>query len=62
MKVFNEVHLFVLGDFEENEIILSQVISGLYESLNHITKDHINKKTLLENFDQVIVIIDEMCD
>ncbi|CAD8064333.1 unnamed protein product [Paramecium primaurelia] len=62
MKAFNEVHLFVLGDFEENEIILSQVINGIYESLNHITKDHINKKTLLENFDQVIIIIDEICD
>lgn len=62
MKVFNELNLYVLGDFDENEIILAQVIQSLYESLAHITRDHLNKKTILDNFDQMIIIIDEICD
>lgn len=62
MKVFNELNLYVLGDFDENEIILAQVIQSLYESLAYITRDHLNKKTILDNFDQMIIIIDEICD
>jgi hypothetical protein len=38
MKAFNEVNLYVVGDFDENEIILAQVSTAIYESLNILTK------------------------
>ena len=42
MKAFNEVNLYVIGDFDENEIILAQVSNAIYESLNYITRYYIN--------------------
>lgn len=34
----------------------------LFESLSHILKKNVEKKTLLENFDMVILALDEICD
>lgn len=34
----------------------------LFESLSHILKKNVEKKTLLENLDMVILALDEICD
>jgi hypothetical protein len=54
--------MFVVGDFEENELLLSSVLDCIFESLNHFTKKNICKNILFENFEQLILIIDEIID
>jgi hypothetical protein len=41
----------VVGDFEENELLLSNVLETIFESLNHFTKNQISKATLFEFFE-----------
>lgn len=61
-KVFNDVILYAIGYQDENEILLSQVLQTLIEAFNYLTKDQICKKSLLENFESLIICIDEIID
>jgi hypothetical protein len=38
------------------------VSNAIYESLNYITKEHLNLTTLNQNLDSVIITIDEVAD
>jgi len=57
-----DVVIFVVGDYDENELLLSNTLENLYESLNHFANNDITKKNLLDKFEEVILIIDEMID
>lgn len=56
------MNVYVIGDYDENEIVLASVSQAIYEALAHITRDNLNKKTILDCFDQLIIMIDEICD
>eukprot|EP01016_Furgasonia_blochmanni_P033221 TRINITY_DN3458_c0_g1_i1.p1 TRINITY_DN3458_c0_g1~~TRINITY_DN3458_c0_g1_i1.p1 ORF type:complete len:292 (-),score=39.12 TRINITY_DN3458_c0_g1_i1:116-991(-) len=61
-KVLNDVSVFVLGEFDENEAFLSQVITTLVDALGNITKNQINKRSILENYEHLVILVDEMLD
>ncbi|KAH9398311.1 Coatomer subunit zeta-1 [Tyrophagus putrescentiae] len=60
----NSVDLFfyVMGSSNENGLILASVMHCLYESMSHILKKNVEKKSLLDNLDMVILALDEICD
>ncbi|KAI2809146.1 hypothetical protein RDWZM_003487 [Blomia tropicalis] len=60
----NSVDLFfyVMGSANENGLILASVMNCLYESLSQILKKNVEKKSLLDNLDIVILALDEICD
>ncbi|KAH7640909.1 COPI coat complex subunit zeta [Dermatophagoides farinae] len=60
----NSVDLFfyIMGNANENGLILNSIMNCLFESLSHILKKNVEKKTLLENLDMVILALDEICD
>eukprot|EP01097_Dermamoeba_algensis_P000769 TRINITY_DN1273_c0_g1_i1.p1 TRINITY_DN1273_c0_g1~~TRINITY_DN1273_c0_g1_i1.p1 ORF type:complete len:119 (-),score=8.92 TRINITY_DN1273_c0_g1_i1:787-1143(-) len=58
----SDVFFYVTGNYEENELILLTVLSSLYESISLILRGQIDRRTLLENLDYIILIIDELID
>ncbi|EGR28778.1 hypothetical protein IMG5_169140, partial [Ichthyophthirius multifiliis] len=59
-KTLNDVYLYALAEFEENEVLLSQVLQCILECLNTFSKKQVNKELILENFESLILIIDEI--
>lgn len=52
----------VTGGVEDNELILASVLQALYESMSVLLRNVIDKRTLLENFDYLLLCIDEIVD
>eukprot|EP01017_Pseudomicrothorax_dubius_P018336 TRINITY_DN2032_c0_g1_i5.p1 TRINITY_DN2032_c0_g1~~TRINITY_DN2032_c0_g1_i5.p1 ORF type:complete len:199 (-),score=51.52 TRINITY_DN2032_c0_g1_i5:272-868(-) len=61
-KVLNDLSLFVLGEFEENEMLLQNVINSIFEAMGAVTKNVHSKKSYLDNFEHLVLIIDEITD
>lgn len=60
----NNVDLFfyVMGSTHENELILLSVLNCLYDSISLILKKNVEKRTVLENLDIIMLAFDEICD
>ena len=54
--------LYVVGTQTENELILAHVLSALHESLTSLLRGPPDKRLLLDNFDTLLLSIDEMID
>eukprot|EP00357_Protocruzia_adherens_P023359 CAMPEP_0114984964 /NCGR_PEP_ID=MMETSP0216-20121206/7584_1 /TAXON_ID=223996 /ORGANISM="Protocruzia adherens, Strain Boccale" /LENGTH=189 /DNA_ID=CAMNT_0002347189 /DNA_START=25 /DNA_END=594 /DNA_ORIENTATION=- len=61
-KNFGDFILFVVGDQNENELILSNVCDCVVEAVEIITKRRNEKRRLLEKLDLLMLLIDEMLD
>jgi len=57
-----DVFFYVLGSFEENELILASVLSTLYDALSILLRNQLDKRNILENLDFVLLTIDEVVD
>ena len=57
-----DVWLYVVGTQMENELILVNVLSALHESLGTLLRGTVDKRLLLDNFDTLLITIDEMID
>ncbi|KAI9102818.1 coatomer protein complex, subunit zeta 1 [Phlyctochytrium arcticum] len=61
-----DVLIYVLGSAEENELILSYLLTSYYEALsnllNFLSRGQVEKRTILENFDVVVLALDETID
>jgi len=60
----NNIDLFfyVVGDADENELLLMNVLTTLYEALSLILHKNVEKRVLLSNMDFVLLAVDELCD
>ncbi|KAK2394485.1 SNARE superfamily protein [Trifolium repens] len=61
-KFVQDLHFFVTGGDEENELILSSVLQAFFESVNLLLRGNVDKKEALENLDLVLLCIDEIID
>ncbi|KAF2436241.1 vesicle coat component [Tothia fuscella] len=61
-KSDGDVMLYVVGNADENEILLFQAILALRDSLTILLKNSVDKRTIIENYDLVCLAIDELCD
>ena len=52
----------VVGDVEENPFILEAALDALYQATSLLLHGQVDKRTLLENLDYVMLVIDEVVD
>eukprot|EP01064_Diplonema_japonicum_P028822 TRINITY_DN451_c3_g1_i1.p1 TRINITY_DN451_c3_g1~~TRINITY_DN451_c3_g1_i1.p1 ORF type:complete len:198 (+),score=52.77 TRINITY_DN451_c3_g1_i1:65-595(+) len=58
-----EVYMYVIGSLSENEIMISSVLVCLDDTLRQLLgRNSIDKRDLLENFDLLVLVVDEMID
>eukprot|EP01119_Soliformovum_irregulare_P007453 TRINITY_DN19880_c0_g1_i1.p1 TRINITY_DN19880_c0_g1~~TRINITY_DN19880_c0_g1_i1.p1 ORF type:complete len:170 (+),score=30.02 TRINITY_DN19880_c0_g1_i1:31-540(+) len=57
-----DVYFYVLGSSEENELLLMGVVNGIMETVTRLLQNQIDKRTMLENLDYVMLTVDEVCD
>mmetsp|Transcript_13018 Transcript_13018/g.15800 ORF Transcript_13018/g.15800 Transcript_13018/m.15800 type:complete len:179 (+) Transcript_13018:400-936(+) len=57
-----DVGFYVVGSVHENELILAEVLKGLYDSLSAILRHQMEKRVLLENLELVLLAVDELVD
>ncbi|KAG5176230.1 coatomer protein complex, zeta sub-unit [Tribonema minus] len=57
-----DIHVYVVGSADENELILTLVLDALYDSLNALLRGQLDKRTLLDNLALVLLAVDELCD
>eukprot|EP00908_Phaeocystis_cordata_P009658 Transcript_20452.p2 GENE.Transcript_20452~~Transcript_20452.p2 ORF type:complete len:190 (-),score=96.07 Transcript_20452:1414-1983(-) len=57
-----DVWFYVVGSQIENELILVHVLMALLEALNGALRTSPDKRTLLDNFDTLLLTVDELID
>jgi hypothetical protein len=61
-KLHGDVPIYVLGSHDNNELVLVAALETMQEALEILLRGHLSKRTLLENFDYVLLVIDETVD
>lgn len=57
-----DVTFFVVGAADENELVLATVLEGYFESLMEVLRSQVDKRTLLDNLELVLLTVDELAD
>ncbi|XP_074603574.1 COPI coat complex subunit zeta [Brevipalpus obovatus] len=57
-----DLFFYVIGGSNENCLILASVLNCLYDAANQILRKNVEKRSLLDNLDTIILAIDEICD
>ncbi|KAI5789771.1 Longin-like domain-containing protein [Peziza echinospora] len=61
-KAEGDVTMYVVGNTEENEMMLWHVCLALRDALNILLKNATDRRTLLENYDLISLCLDELID
>uniref|UniRef100_T1JLE9 Coatomer subunit zeta n=1 Tax=Strigamia maritima TaxID=126957 RepID=T1JLE9_STRMM len=57
-----DLFFYVMGSSHENELILVSVLNCLYDSVSQILRKNVEKRSLLDNLDIIMLALDEICD
>ena len=62
-RCYTDMTIFVIGDGkQDNELILASVLDCINECFEQVFKHNIERKSLINNMSQVILVIDELID
>ena len=61
-KLGVDVMFVVVGEAEENELILGETLEGFFGALNGLLRSQLEKRVLLDNLDLVLLVVDELID
>lgn len=61
-KYLGDLMFYVTGSQDENEMILYSVLQAFFESISILLRQQVEKKTVLENLDLVLLAMDETVD
>eukprot|EP01113_Clastostelium_recurvatum_P018661 TRINITY_DN2197_c0_g1_i1.p1 TRINITY_DN2197_c0_g1~~TRINITY_DN2197_c0_g1_i1.p1 ORF type:complete len:177 (+),score=48.09 TRINITY_DN2197_c0_g1_i1:76-606(+) len=65
-RMISDVYICVLGDPEENEVMLLSLLNTIVDSLSNLVKSgemsQMEKRTLLDNYDLALLALDEVVD
>ncbi|XP_022724336.1 coatomer subunit zeta-2-like [Durio zibethinus] len=61
-KFVQDLHFFITGGDDENELILAGVLQGLFDAISLLLRNTVDKKETLENLDLILLCIDEIVD
>ena len=61
-KFISDVHFYVTAEDHENELILLSVLQGFFESVSLLLRGLVEKRSVLENLDLVLLVLDELVD
>lgn len=57
-----DLFFYVVGSSSENELMLTSVLTCLYDSISGLLRKNVEKRSLLRHIDSVFLIVDEMID
>jgi len=57
-----DLFFYVVGSSTENELMLTAVLTCLYDSISSLLRKNVEKRSLLRHLDSVFLIIDEVVD
>jgi len=57
-----DLYFYVIGSAQENELILHHVLTCLYEAVSFILRKNVEKRSLMDNLDIIMLTFDEICD
>jgi hypothetical protein len=61
-QIINDVLFQVVGPLHENELVLSEVLDALVKSQNVVLNAQVEARTIMENFELLVLCIDEIVD
>ncbi|XP_058099086.1 coatomer subunit zeta-2-like isoform X2 [Magnolia sinica] len=61
-KFIQDLHFFVTGGDDENELILATVLQGFFDAVGHLLRSNVDKRSALENLDLILLCLDEIVD
>ncbi|PIA39135.1 hypothetical protein AQUCO_02700370v1 [Aquilegia coerulea] len=61
-KFIQDLHFFVTGGDNENELILATVLQGFYDAVGLLLRGNVDKREALENLDLILLCLDEIVD
>ncbi|XVE88689.1 hypothetical protein DITRI_Ditri19aG0089100 [Diplodiscus trichospermus] len=61
-KSVQDLHFFITGGADENELVLASVLQGLFDAIALLLRNTIDKREALENLDIIFLCIDEIVD
>ncbi|XP_051125510.1 coatomer subunit zeta-2-like [Andrographis paniculata] len=61
-KFVQDLHFYVTGGEDENELILATVLQGFFDAVAILLRDNVDKRGALENLDLILLCIDEIVD
>ncbi|KAM7256031.1 hypothetical protein ACFE04_011772 [Oxalis oulophora] len=61
-KFVQDLHFFVTGGEDENELILAAVLQGFFDAVSLLLRGNVDKKEALENLDIILLCLDEIVD
>nr|XP_027123900.1 coatomer subunit zeta-1-like [Coffea arabica] len=61
-KFVQDLHFFVTGGDEENELILATVLQGFYDAVALLLRNNVDQREALENLDLILLCLDEIVD
>ncbi|KAJ7947256.1 Coatomer subunit zeta-2 [Quillaja saponaria] len=61
-KFAQDLHFFVTGGEDENELILATVLQGFFDAVGILLRGNVDQKEALENLDLILLCLDEIVD
>ncbi|KAG6431488.1 hypothetical protein SASPL_109567 [Salvia splendens] len=61
-KFVQDLHFFVTGGDEENELILATVLQGFFDTVTLLLRNNVDQREALENLDMILLCLDEIVD
>ncbi|KAK9142308.1 hypothetical protein Syun_011708 [Stephania yunnanensis] len=61
-KFIHDLHFFVTGGDDENELILAAVLQGFFDAVSLLLRGNVEKQEALENLDLILLCLDEIVD
>ncbi|KAL9678076.1 hypothetical protein QQ045_015915 [Rhodiola kirilowii] len=59
-KFVQDLHFFVTGGDDENELILATVLQGFFDSVALLLRNNVDKREALANLDLIFLCLDEI--
>lgn len=61
-KEYSDFIVYVVGGLDQNEVMLYNVLQGLTGAFEILLKSQLDKRSLLEDYDMIVIAIDETVD
>ncbi|CAK9154246.1 unnamed protein product [Ilex paraguariensis] len=61
-KFVQDLHFFVTGGDDENELILATVLQGFFDAVTLLLRNNVEQREALENLDLILLCLDEIVD
>ena len=58
----SDVKVYIIGPSTESELVLAFVLDGFFDALTGILHGATDRRTILDNLEMVMLLVDELCD